>query len=443
MGITEYSLWQDELTLLFHAQRPASEIINYTLHHSFHPPLFFFIYKLWLTLTPDSELAARLLHVLLGCLTAILPLFFQGVLEKNKSRTYSLLLMANLTLLKWSQEALVYSFVIFLVVLFILMLERTLSDNKKNQWIIILVLLIVSNYTNYFCLIVNNLYFILRTLFHSTGKDSLKKIGLLITISFLTFIPWGLNNQLIRIFLGLKIQVQNITFWQKSSNFSEEFSYVSKFIFNNQLNYLLAFFVLFGFYFELKSKSRKQVLSASGLILSYFVFMYLNTKSGRSLFIDKYFLVMIPFTLLIITNFIHAFEGKFRFILLSYFVAVNIFSYRSYNTRQGYHDYRSPVEALSNYKNGQKLWYFLFNPNWMNYYNSIYNIEDKFTVVGNRAECEYKSTIDQRVKTLVRGDIIFLAQATCLNDYLEKSLSKANYAIEKRPFKRTQLWIIK
>lgn len=443
VGLNLNSLWQDELTLYFHSQKSPERILYYSRYFSFHPPLFYFIYKPWITLVDFSEVGLRSFHVFLGIMTGLLPLFFQKWIGNNKAIIYAVLLLGNLTLIKWSQEALVYSTSLFLLVFFFLSFARSRQLKTWKSYIPTIILLILINYLNYLLLVVANLYALAMTLIEYKKSEIIKKNLLMLASSFAFYIPWMLTNHLFRNLLGFKSNTAVITFWNKPKEIQYDIWNNILFIFNQDIFFIIIFSLIF--FISIRKRMHRETLinyvPMIFVIICYFMFIWINSLDSYSLFVNKYFLFLVPCMLYMLSYAIARFRKETQILMVSVYLIMNFIPFRSYGTLRGYHDYRSPFIELSkeNITAKKNLYLFVFNPDWLTPYVYRYGLNKNFHILGKRGDCQNKETIMQTIDKLHPGDVIYLPKVDCADEFLIVYLRKKNRTYKRYDFEKVQL----
>lgn len=443
VGVENYSLWQDELTLHLHSQRTFESVMSYSLNHAMHPPLFFMFYKPWISIIDFSEFSLRSFHIIVGIVTSFLPLLFRRTLGVNKAVVFSLLMLTNLNLMKWSQEALVYSLVIFFLVLFILFFENALKKTSWRDYLAPVVLLIIINYLNYFALAIVNLYVLLSLISLSKNNNLLQKNITLLVISVVTYIPWILSNHLIRSFIGLSSNTGSIRFWNHSSNLWTDILDSLFFFFNYDYFILIVFIITLSLSFRKESNPdmTRQLFVFTRVIFGFICFLAYNSMGSYSLFVSKYFLLLIPFFLIIYTNVIIKFQKEAQLFFIILWGIMNIIPFNSYTTLMGHHDYRAAISDIGKIPLAErdKLVIFAYNPNWFNAYFKSLGAFNDFKILGARGDCQKEDRIKHHVHSLKAGDVIFFPDTVCSNKFLLTQLKEKKLKYLANEFKNVQV----
>lgn len=175
------SLWLDEATSVLVARDYSfSEIINRFSPGDFHPPLYYFLLKIWISSFGDSEISVRLPSVLFGLGIVYVVYLIASKLFNSKIGLLSVLFIVTGPLhFYYMLEARMYMMETFLVSLIVWFFV-------KRHWLYLIVTGILLIYTDYLpMLIFLPLLFVSR----HDKKILLKLIQSLVIIGF-AFLPW-------------------------------------------------------------------------------------------------------------------------------------------------------------------------------------------------------------------------------------------------------------
>ena len=153
-NITNASFWFDEAFSSYIIQFNFVEIANYTAT-DVHPPLYYWALKLWSELFGTTELALRSLSVAFGAATIAVTYFTTRHLFGRKIAAVALVFLAlSPMLIRYSDEARMYTVAAFLVVSATAVLIKATSSNQKRWWVLYGVLVSLGMWTHYFTAIV-------------------------------------------------------------------------------------------------------------------------------------------------------------------------------------------------------------------------------------------------------------------------------------------------
>lgn len=191
------SLWLDEATSIVVARDFSfSEILTKFSPGDFHPPLYYLILKIWMSLVGSSEVAARSLSVIFS-LGTILYIYILGKrLFRHAVGTLAALLLATAPLhIYYSQEARMYMLVTLLaMIVAYFVIKRNFFGLTLSS-----VALLYTDYLPVFLLGSFFVYFLIY------DRKYLKNVVIWVGTTFMLFTPWisTFLNQL-RIGSGVK-----------------------------------------------------------------------------------------------------------------------------------------------------------------------------------------------------------------------------------------------
>ncbi|NOT46591.1 MAG: hypothetical protein HOP17_02415 [Acidobacteria bacterium] len=185
--LSDSCLWFDEIFSVHAAEHPWSEIIPFIAKDLIHPPLFYFMLKIWIGIGGESVFWLRLLPVIFSIL-ALFPLWM--LCRELKLRPPAVivtfgLFAVNGALIKYAQEVRTYSLLLFLSVMSVWLFSRYYFRGK-SFWMLVIVNIFLVN-THYFgwfvvlsevsLILISQRIKILRTL-------------LMLAITVVAFVPW-------------------------------------------------------------------------------------------------------------------------------------------------------------------------------------------------------------------------------------------------------------
>lgn len=193
----DQSLWLDEATSILAASRFSfSEIINQFSPGDFHPPAYYLILKIWLSMFGTSEIAARSLSVVLGTGTIYLVYSLTKELFNKKTALISALLLATAPLhIYYSQEARMYVLEALLVVRVVQLFVRiTRGASSTLIWISLFTYSCLLLYTDY---LPASIFIALALFIFLFDREALKEnfpkwvgLGAMLVVSYLPWVPF-------------------------------------------------------------------------------------------------------------------------------------------------------------------------------------------------------------------------------------------------------------
>jgi len=189
-GLTASCLWFDEVFSVHAAQHHWRSLPGFVAADIVHPPLFYALLKIWISVGEDSLLWLRLFPVLTS-IAVIIP-FLLLCRELHLGPTViklSLLLMAvNGYLIKYAQEVRMYSLLLFFTVCSLwLFIKFNNSNHARKQLLALSALNLLLVYTHYYGWLVIAAE---ATLLLLWDRDKLPDFLMAAAVLLLCFSPW-------------------------------------------------------------------------------------------------------------------------------------------------------------------------------------------------------------------------------------------------------------
>lgn len=302
--ITKSSIWFDEAFGAYIIRFNFFDIAKYTAF-DVHPPLYYWVLKLWSMFFGNSELAIRSMSLLFGGISIVLGYLITNRLFGRKAARYSLLfLVLSPMLIRYSQEARMYTMVVAIAMMATLFLLKATESNKKTHWMVYGIFVGLGMWTHYFSAIIWIAHWVWRAYVikcESSNKNFNQrffskewKFTNLVALGL--FVPW------LPFFITQLSIVQAFGFWIPPVTPNTVINYLSNVIFyqeSSQLTgwlalYLIILFIGFifiGHYvYEIMNKDRKKYYILL-IIISVFPIILLFIMSLpplRSSFVDRY-----------------------------------------------------------------------------------------------------------------------------------------------------------
>ncbi len=218
--LTDSCLWFDEIFGIHAAELDWTNLFWFVAQDLIHPPLFYALLKIWISIGGESLFWLRLFPVFFSIL-AVTPFFLLCRELKLSFPTVAVSLTffaVNGSLIKYAQEVRMYSLLLCLGLVSLWLFVRYVNSGKGFFLFIIANILLI--YTHYFgWLILASEVLAVVTL----ARERLKEILLMFALTMLSFVPW-----LYAIWEATKINAnvgQNIG-WMAKPNFSFVFQFV-------------------------------------------------------------------------------------------------------------------------------------------------------------------------------------------------------------------------
>ncbi|MCA1640059.1 MAG: glycosyltransferase family 39 protein [Acidobacteria bacterium] len=186
-NLTESCLWFDEIFSVHAAEHAWRDLVWFVAQDLIHPPLFYVLLKLWITLGGESLFWLRFFPVLFSII-ALVPFYFLCRQLKLNYSTISLafaFLAANGALIKYAQEVRMYSLVLCLA-LFSLWFFARFFNLGKGFWALTVVNILLV-YTHYFgwLVILSEITVILIL-----QRIKIGRILMMFGVTLVSFTPW-------------------------------------------------------------------------------------------------------------------------------------------------------------------------------------------------------------------------------------------------------------
>ena len=193
LTISKASIWFDEAFSAYIIRFNFSEIWHYT-SVDVHPPLYYFLLKIWSLFFGSSDFALRSMSAFFGALTIILSYFLVKRLYDRKNALFaSSFLAISPMLIRYSQEARMYTMVSFLGVLTVrafyeAWVVKNTAENKKKWRIIYIIAVCAGIWTQYLYALIPISLWIFRTIY-ILGRQE-KKLNKYKFLPFFRFRNW-------------------------------------------------------------------------------------------------------------------------------------------------------------------------------------------------------------------------------------------------------------
>lgn len=152
-GVTDACLWFDEIFSIHAAEHSWNAFIPFIAKDLIHPPLFYFLLKIWIAVNSDGLLWLRLFPVAISIFSIVPFLMLCRELKLRPSATtlaFSLFAV-NGVLIKYAQEVRMYSLLLLLSLTSIWLFSRYYFRGK-SFWVLVLanILLVYTHYFGWF-----------------------------------------------------------------------------------------------------------------------------------------------------------------------------------------------------------------------------------------------------------------------------------------------------
>lgn len=152
--ITKSSIWFDEAFGAYLIRFNFWDIAKYTAA-DVHPPLYYWLLKLWGMLFGNTELALRSMSVFFGATVIVLGyLLVHRLFDKKVARISLIFLVLSPMLVRYSQEMRMYTLVTAIALAATYALTYAMDSKKRQPWIVYGILVGVGMWTHYFMALV-------------------------------------------------------------------------------------------------------------------------------------------------------------------------------------------------------------------------------------------------------------------------------------------------
>ncbi len=144
------SIWFDEAFSAYIAQFSFWDIARYTAA-DVHPPLYYWVLKIWSDLFGTTELAYRSLSIVFGTAAATVAFFLSRKLFGHKVAWLSFIfIILSPMVIRYSDEARMYTMAALIVMSATYFMVKALETKKRSNWVWYGVLVSLGMWTHYF-----------------------------------------------------------------------------------------------------------------------------------------------------------------------------------------------------------------------------------------------------------------------------------------------------
>jgi hypothetical protein len=189
-GLTASCLWFDEVFSVHAAKHQWSSLLGFMAADIIHPPLFYVLLKVWMSLGGESLLWLRLFPVFTS-IAVIFPLFMlcrELGLESTEIKLSLLLMATNGYLIKYAQEVRMYSLLLFFSVCSLWLFLKFLKATHAWELLLVLsafnLLLVYTHYYGWLLIATEAMYLLLWE------RGKLPDFFIAVAVLLLCFSPW-------------------------------------------------------------------------------------------------------------------------------------------------------------------------------------------------------------------------------------------------------------
>lgn len=410
-NLTAVALWHDEAFSVLMVKYSISEML-YRLGLDVHPPLYYLIFFGWAKLFSNSLFSLRFFSLLFGLLSLLgIWLFVRQTFVNRKFAFWATLIAAvNPFMILYSQEGRMYSLGLFFIVFACFFLIRAIRNREITDWFFFIVLASAASYCHYYLLfsVFALLLFLSWKIFQERDQKRTYLVrSSVISVCFLIalYLPWLGNffNQLSQV--QENYWIPKMTLWSVPNTL---INLLSGGVFSvGESNWWLGVIIISTIIFLLvrgiswlwQKSQEGAVLIVISFISPFLLAILLSLK--QSLYLDRYFIFVVPFYLIILTAGLFSLGGKIlKQSLLLFFALMMMLSYIAFWQKSEI-DNRPGMAAAEdyltiNYKSGDKILvtssfvYFTFD-----YYNQT-SAQPKLYAPGELSHFSGTALLDQQ-----------------------------------------------
>lgn len=310
--VDKFSIWFDEAFGSYMIRFNFFKVALYTAH-DVHPPLYYWLLKIWASLFGNTELGLRSMSIFFGAITVVFTFLLVLKLWGRRAAYLTLLLLIlSPVFIRYSQEARMYTMLAAIVVAATYVMVYALQTSKRWLWILYGVLIAAGMWTQYLVALAWLAHWAWRYWTIRTPGESFKQTyrkffskewKLAYGLSILLFLPW-LPFMAAQIFV-----IQGFGFWiGPVSSTTLPDLLTDTLMFTNSSGVwswlALGFYLVVGIFTyisyrlvrDLKGLDRQKYMLVLALVIVPTVLLFLASLPPlRSAFIDRYLLPSIVF----------------------------------------------------------------------------------------------------------------------------------------------------
>ncbi|MGK2896273.1 MAG: glycosyltransferase family 39 protein [Candidatus Saccharimonadales bacterium] len=302
--INRWSIWFDEGFSLYLTRYDFGQIAHFTAL-DVHPPLYYWVLKFWTSLFGTSDVAYRSLSLTFGVVTIVLVYFLIRKLFDTKAANWVVFLLAlSPMLIRYGQEARMYTMVTAIVFGATYVLIRAMESKKTRYWVIYAVLLAAGMWTHYFTALAWLAHWVWRLIVVRHDEKKSRRLKTFFSREWLLvhmgaialFLPW------IKIAVDQLTTVQVYGFWIGPVTADSVTNFLTTFLLFRQHDHTQGWFAVL-FYGTvmllgvLLYKTHKQLKSNVGyslvlcsILVPLVLLIVMSLPPARSSYIERYIL---------------------------------------------------------------------------------------------------------------------------------------------------------
>lgn len=331
-NISRWSIWFDEAFSVYLIRFNFSDIAKYTAL-DVHPPLYYWVLKLWQMAFGNSELALRSLSLVF---IAIAIIFVYMLIRKTfgmKAAGWSMLFLAlSPMLLRYSEEARMYGMVMAIVAAATYVLVSAHEKPTRLKWIVYGILVALGMWTHYFTALIWIAHWVWRYI--AVRGATAKKVWseffskdwiLAHAVALAAFLPW------LPIMAKQLGGIQKTGFWIDPVSITTPFNFLTNLLMYRDtwevtgwyaLLATVALIALLTMIFKTWPMLKNEQKQSYSLILSIAIvpivmLIILSLPPLRPAFVERYLLAALPFWAALIGVSVAVLMTKKQFVTLT------------------------------------------------------------------------------------------------------------------------------
>lgn len=177
--LSTWSIWFDEAFTAYITRFNFADIAHYT-GNDMHPPLYYWLIKAWTSVFGTNEIGFRSFSMVFGVVTIVLGfLLLKRLFSRRAAILGAWLLALSPMLIRFGDEARMYTLVTAIVLTATYVLFRAMTMNQRRHWVIYGLLVAAGMLTHYFVALVWLAHWIWRYVYFRVdglrGKKLLRK----------------------------------------------------------------------------------------------------------------------------------------------------------------------------------------------------------------------------------------------------------------------------
>ncbi len=329
---TAVALWHDEAFSALYIKYSWGEMVDRIIL-DVHPPLYYFVLRIWSYIFSDSLISLRGLSILFGVLTVWAGYSFvkKAFQNQNLAILAALFLAINPFQIQYALEARMYTMGTFLVMFSSWLLLRALESRQRKDWLYFGVAVAASLYTHYYLMfsvlaqVLYALYVILKRGEWKTPIRENQFVNLVLSgvFAIILYIPWlpGFMEQLSRVQGGYWIPPMDR--WSIPGT-------IWKIIMGGQginhptLAITTVVSLFFLWFFIKRYREQEKWLVVLGLIVPFLAAVVLSLKND--IYLDRYFVfASLSFSILLAAAFYAIPKTNLRRVIVTMFIVMSLY----------------------------------------------------------------------------------------------------------------------